>query len=67
MVLCNIEPDMIGRNDAPSRLLHYMKDRVLSKFKFKDIKLRVLCSFINVGVTRNRALDARLYYLVNYA
>ena len=55
MVLCNIEPDMIGRNDAPSRFLHYMKDRVLSKFKFKDIKLRVLRSFINVGVTRNGA------------
>ena len=42
MVLGNKEPDIIGRNDAVSRLLHYMKARVLSKFKFKDIKLRVL-------------------------
>ena len=44
MVLGNKEPDVIGCNDIASRLLHYMKARGLSKFNFKDIKLRVLCS-----------------------
>ena len=39
VVLYNKEPEMIGCNDAVSRLLHYMKDRELSRFKFKDIKL----------------------------